>query len=173
MKNATSTPFPSLELNMNQLSPCPKNRNEEKTSTIRSNNVGNSDNHGQESIESTLQNLKNIVDEGKDASNDDVVYQSCEHSSFVNNGRVDVSVAMIGRQQLTTNGGGFDSGRGVTGHIVSRDVEIHHTPIESEFDIIMAEAAQLIGEAESHLEEMRIIQVKNAILMDSLVMIGG
>ena len=43
----------------------------------------------------------------------------------------------------------------------------------SEFDCIMDEAAQMIGEAETYLDEMRMIQVKNAILMDSLVIIGA
>ena len=43
----------------------------------------------------------------------------------------------------------------------------------SEFDSIMNEVSKMIGEAETHLDEMRMIQVKNAILMDSLVMVGA
>ncbi len=43
----------------------------------------------------------------------------------------------------------------------------------SEFDTIMDETSKLIGEAETCLDEMRMIQVKNAILMDSLVMVGA
>lgn len=43
----------------------------------------------------------------------------------------------------------------------------------TEFDHVMDDAAQMIGEAETYLDEMRMIQVKNAILMDSLVMIGA
>ncbi len=43
----------------------------------------------------------------------------------------------------------------------------------SEFDHIMDDVAQMIGEAETYLDEMRMIQVKNSILMDSLVMVGA
>ena len=37
MKDATSTSFPSLELNMNQLSPCPNRKNGSQVSTEISN----------------------------------------------------------------------------------------------------------------------------------------
>ena len=40
-----------------------------------------------------------------------------------------------------------------------------------EFDVIMDDASKMIGEAETCLDDMRMIQVKNAILMDCLVML--
>lgn len=45
--------------------------------------------------------------------------------------------------------------------------------VVSEFDHIMDDASRMIGQAETYLDEMRMIQVKNAILMDSLVMVGA
>mmetsp|Transcript_25353 Transcript_25353/g.31240 ORF Transcript_25353/g.31240 Transcript_25353/m.31240 type:complete len:313 (-) Transcript_25353:247-1185(-) len=42
-----------------------------------------------------------------------------------------------------------------------------------EYDYMINETSKLIGEAETYLEEMKMIQVKNAILMDSFVMIGA
>lgn len=178
MKDSTSAPFPSLELNMSLLSPNPDKKGKKDSSTS---NVAKNSNRDSDDVMDEIaanQNFKNVdstlhQDNDIECSNDDVQF---EHSvTSRRNFPIEISNRTIEETQLNCRDvcrsaqNSNDNSRGTHGV----DVETNGIVVESEFDLIMAEAARLIGEAESCLDEMRMIQVKNAILMDSLVMIGG
>ena len=179
MRDSNSAPFPSLELNMSLLSPTP-DKNGKKDLSSTSNVARNSNRDDVIDGITAIQNLKNVdsmmlhQDNGIECSNNEVhlEYGAAGISNFSNeilNQSIEETQLKRKRDLCCSLQNSNDIGRGT--HDVN--VETKGIVVESEFDLIMEEAAQLIGEAESCLDEMRMIQVKNAILMDSLVMTGG
>ena len=174
MKDALSTtPFPSLELNMSRLSPCP---NKIGTKASKQSCAIEQDRASSINIRRAFQN--DINNDESPSSIETIVnnHGTNGHTLPNEDGQSMDSTSITSRQEVTNerDHGSVVKEKGGCHTSKFQDTETaKDSVIESEFDIIIAEAVQMIGEAETYLEEMRMIQVKNAILMDSLVMIEG